>query len=311
MPKSRDHASKLTLKIGDQMFTLVFKGASREIVPFFQFVYRGFLVNDREGDYRLDVCPVPKTGRELFGLLEDPEKDDEYALTREQLTGWIRGNRKWAANVPFSDGSIGVQSMNGLLVYTPERTCGSVFLPQKDLHPYRSLYRLFWIYFTQVIGEQGACFLHAASIEKGEEGFVFIGGTGTGKSTLARLAGNGAALGDEAPVVAGGSETLRVYPSPYHQMDPEYTFGKNQIVSGISVRSLYFIIRDDETFVEPVSKTDAVAMIMARYIHFFFFISPEARVKIFDLFYHTCHKFPIYCLHYEINTDVWKVIPPN
>jgi len=315
MPESIDHPGKVTVRIGGQVCILRFNGAGRAMVPFFQSVYREFLVNDQESSNRLDVCPLPKTGRELFGQIrntaQNPETENDHLLTWEQLTHWSWTNRCLVGDVPFPAGTIGVLFINGLLVYLPSTGCARIFLPQRDRHPFRSLYRLFWIYFSQVLGEQGACFLHAAGIEKNGEGFVFIGGTGTGKSTLARLAGNGSALGDDAPVIANRGELPRIYASPYHQMGPEYSFRKSQIFKGVPVRSLYFLIRDDRTFVEPVFRTDAVAMIMARYIHFFFLISPEARIKAFDLFYYTCHKFPIYCLHYAINTNIWKIIPPN
>ncbi len=309
MPEDRDDHRALTVRIGARRITLVFNGESDCMMPFYQAVYREFLVHEVQGMHRLDVCPVPRSTHELVGPFQYPEGHHEYALTRQQFADWMRRNRKWIGTIPFSDSIIAVRSTNGLLVYAPDKRSSTLYVPQKDPYPYRSLYRLFWIYFAQVLGEQGACFLHAACLEKDGQGFMFIGGTGTGKSTLARLARNHSALGDEAPVISGADIAPRVYPSPYHQMDPAYPFRENRVFSGLPVQRLYFIIRDEKTFVEPVSRTDAVAMIMARYILFFFFVSAEARVKIFDLFHGTCRKLPIGCLHFAKNTDVWKVIP--
>ena len=106
----------------------------------------------------------------------------------------------------------------------------------------------------------------------------------------------------------GGSNILRAYPLPYHQLNLEHCFKKSLVTTGANIKGIYFIILDEKTFVEPVSITDAIAMIMARYIHFFSFVSPNAKAKIFDLLHRACHKLPINCLHFVKNTDIWEII---
>ena len=297
----------LTLKIGDQIITLIFRGRSEAIVPFYRTLYREFLVDDQPGERVLEIHLLPKTGNELFGIPKDQVQHSESAFSSERLADWVGKNGKWT-DVSVAKGIIGIQSLNGLLLFSPDTACARIFIPEKDKHPYQSLYRLFWIYFAQVVGETGGCFLHAASMEKEGKGFVFIGGSGAGKSTLARLSNDANVLADEAPVISDCDKDLRVYPSPYHQLSPEHNFGKRLIDFGAPIEGLYFIVMDKKTFVEPVSGTDAIAMILARYIHFFFYVTPNARAKIFDLFHRTCHNLSIFCLHYAINTDVLKVL---
>ena len=303
-----DPSRTLTLKIGGRIINIYFKDGSQGIIPFCRSIFRQFIVGGETGERKLEVCLLPIGGKDLFGVPEDQAEHIEFAFTREQLTEWIDKNGKPSDGIRINNESIGIQSLSGLLIFTPENTCGKVYLPGKDRHPYRSLYRLIWIYFAQVLGEAGGCFLHAASMAKEGKGFVFIGGSGAGKSTLARLTNHGEVLSDEAPIVSEYGKEPRVFPSPYHQMDMEHVFGKSLVMSGVPIESLCFIVRDEDTFIEPVTRRDAVAMIMARSIIFFPYVTSSARAKIFDLFHRTCHKLPINCLHYAMKTDVWKVL---
>ena len=298
----------LTLKIGDQTMRLIFREGSEAIVPFYRTLYREFLVEPQAGERALEIHLLPKTGNELFGMSGDQTQPVESAFSGERLADWVGKNGTWTGDVSAAEGIIGIQSLNGLLLFSPDTACGRIFIPEKDKHPYQSLYRLFWIYFAQVVGETGGCFLHAASMEKAEKGFVFFGESGAGKSTLARLTNGANVIADEAPVMSDRDKDLRVYPSPYHQMSPEHNFGKRLIDIGAPIEGLYFIVMDKKTFVEPVSGTDAIAMILARYIHFFVYVTPGARAKIFDLFHRACHNLPVFCLHYAINTDVLKAL---
>lgn len=303
-----DPSRTLTIKIGGRVISIYFKDGSDSIIPFCRSIFRQFIVEGETAERELEVCLLPGGGKELFGVPEDRAKHIEFALTGEQLTEWIDKKGKPGDGIRINNESIGIQSLSGLLIFTPENTCGKIYLPGKDRHPYRSLYRLFWIYFAQVLGEAGGCFLHAASMAKEGKGFVFIGGSGAGKSTLARLTNQGEVLSDEAPIVSEYGKEPRVFPSPYHQMDIEHSFGKPLVMTGVPIESICFIVRDDDTFIEPVSRRDAVAMLMARSIIFFSYVSSGARAKIFDLFHRTCHKLPINCLHYAMKTDVWKVL---
>ena len=298
----------LTLTMGNQMITLIFKDGSEQILPFFRSVYREFIIDYPKGGSKLEVCLLPHTGAALFGISEDQESHNEFAITHEQLSLWVKKYVKQTDDFTVTQRTIGIQSLTGLLLYSPETLCGRIYLPGMDQHPYRSLYRLCWIFFAQVMGEAGGCFLHAASMAKKGAGVLLMGGSGAGKSTLARSIHGAEVLADEAPVIFNGGNDLKVYPSPYHQLNPEYCFGNSLVISGARIKGLYFIVLDERAFLEPVSRTDAIAMIMARYIHFFFFVSPEARVKIFDLLHRACHKLPIYCLHFVKNTDVWETL---
>jgi len=298
----------LTIRIGGRIVSIYFKDGSDSIIPFCRSIFRQFIVEGETGEGKLEVCLLPKAGKDLFGVPEDQAEPVEFSFTSEQMTEWIDKNGKPSDGIHINNESIGIQSLSGLLVFTPENTCGKVYLPGKDRHPYRSLYRLIWIYFAQVLGEAGGCFLHAASMAKEGKGFVFIGGSGAGKSTLARLTNHGEVLSDEAPIVSEHGKEPRVFASPYHQMDMEYVFGKSLVMSGVPIESFCFLVRDEDTYIEAVSRRDAVAMLMARSIIFFSYVSSGARAKIFDLFHRTCHKLPINCLHYAMKTDVWEVL---
>jgi hypothetical protein len=197
---------------------------------------------------------------------------------------------------------------DGLLLFNRDTVSGRIFIFKQAIDCFHSLYRLLWIYFAQVLGEKGGCFLHAAALGKDGEGYLLMGDSGAGKSTIARLCPECTVFSDDGPIFFKRNGEYRVYPSPFHQIDPVNGLDKKIIQMNARVKGLYFLIKDNQAFLRNISKKRAFSMILKRYIHFFPYLSAQAKSAIFDLFFEVCNKFPIYDLHFRRDQDVWGVI---
>jgi len=146
------------------------------------------------------------------------------------------------------------------------------------------------MYFAQALGKRAGCFIHAAALIRHGEGHLFMGDSSSSKTTLAKHCTGCHVLSDDAPIITGKNGALLVYPSPYHQMNQVDGLEKDAIRMNARVRGIYFLIKDNQSLLEEVPKGEAVLMILKRYIHFFPYLSTQAKKGLFDLFFEACYK---------------------
>ena len=91
-------------------------------------------------------------------------------------------------------------------------------------------------------------------------------------------------------------------------MDIAEGLDKDVIKMDARVKGLYFLVKDNRVFLANISKKEAFSMILKRYIHFFPYLSAQAKSAIFDLFFEACDRLPIYKLHFGRDQDVWSVL---
>ena len=70
----------------------------------------------------------------------------------------------------------------------------------------------------------GGLFLHASGVMTRNKSYVFFGHSGSGKSTIAKIAPNGDILGDDVVVVRRGADGLRAYSLPFGHLPGKANF---------------------------------------------------------------------------------------
>lgn len=232
----------------------------------------------------------------------------EQLLSTPDVAQWLQDTPEYREDFPLDETTICSFCMDGLLLFNPKTAAGHIYLLKQGPGVFRPLHRLLWMYFAQVLGEQAGCFVHAAALAWEKEGYLFLGDSGAGKSTLANDSRQGIVLSDDSPVFRKLNGKYHVFASPYHQQyQPQIRWQKAPDMCA-QVKGLYFLVKDDNVFVNQISKKKAVSMIISRYILFFNYLSPQAKRLLFDLFLEACHNLPTYYLHYFRGGDVWSVI---
>lgn len=298
----------MTINLAGIYINITFFAQIKEAIPLCNQFFRNFHSSNQKIDAEIKVN-ILNNGNDGFHVHEtDRNPSFERLLPTREVELWLRKFPEYMKDFPISERTICSFCPEGLLLFNPDTTAGRIYIFKQPTECFHSLYRLLWIYFAQVLGEKGGCFVHAAALVKNKEGYLLMGDSGAGKSTIARLCPECCVFSDDGPIFFRQNGEYRVYPSPFHQMDPVKGLDKKIIQMNARVKGVYFLIKDNRAFLRNISKKRAFSMILKRYIHFFPHLSAQAKSAIFDLFFEMCNKFPIYDLHFRRDQDVWGVI---
>jgi hypothetical protein len=299
---------ELTLTLAGINIAISFSGRAEKAINLCSQYFRDFLCPHPSRDAEIAVSvletenhPFPFqaiTGNPLF----------EKLLSTPDAASWLRGLKGHKEDFPISERTISAFCLGGLLLFDPDTASGRINLLNPGPECFKPLYRLFWMYFTQVLGEFEGFFIHAAALVKGKKGYLFMGDSGAGKSTLAGLCKEHIVLSDDSPIFRKKDGGCYVFPSPYHQFDPLKGLDKNVTAMSAEIKSLYFLIKDNRVYLENVSKKDAISMIINRHIHFFLYLSSRARSGIFNIICEACNKLPTYNFHFRQDRNVRSAI---
>jgi len=294
---------EIDLYLAGTNISIIFLGKAEKAVPLFNLFFRDFLSPERtmDGEIEVSVLNMP----EGMGFTPDPATGEpimERLVPTRDVAALLKQVPDYRWDFPINEATVTSFCMDGLLLFDPDSKTGRIFLLNKGPGVFKPLFRLFWIYFAQVLGEEGGCFLHGAALAKEEKGYIFMGESGAGKSTLASLSRNCHVLSDDSPVFRLQGGEYCAFSSPFHQLGPLDRPGL--ITTGTRVRGLYFLVKDQEVFLDQVSRKQAFSMIITRHIHFFSYLSARARKGLFDLLFDACDSLLLYNLHFRRDQDV-------
>jgi len=294
---------KLTVCIADTIITINLLGQAKKAVDLCREYFKDFLCSGQKGDAEIKVVirdynkisPVKEKGRtSVF----------EQKLSTKDIIVWLNGIAGRIGDFTITETTISSFCLDGLLLFNPETSDGCIFLKDGP-GCFQPVYRLFWMYLAQVLGERKGCFVHSAALVRDEKAYIFLGESGAGKSSLARMCAGTDVFSDDSPVLCKRNGDYLVFPSPFHQLDPSQGPNKNVIGLNARVEGFYFLIKDNQTYLESVSKREALSLIINRHILFFHYLSARARSHLFELFFDAYDKIPYYKLHFCLDKDIW------
>ena len=124
--------------------------------------------------------------------------------------------------------------------------------------------------------EKKAVILHAASAEVGGDGYLFLGISGSGKSTIAASLPREQVFSDESTLCCMDHGIPNIAPTPFSQAEngpvrPEPA----------SLKKVFFLKKDKENFLAELSPGTAMRRILHNHIHFFSFFRKEEALGAF------------------------------
>jgi hypothetical protein len=300
---------KSALNIAEIKVVINFSDQTEKAVLLCRRFFKGFIQSDQKVDAEaeLTVFKKPVNGRYIGKIAG--RGVFEKLIPVQNVAEWLKDIPGYNIDFPMNEKTICSFCVNGLLLFDPETSGGCIYLLEEGDDCFRPLYRLIWMYLSQVLGEKGGCFVHAAALVKHGEGRLFMGGSGSGKSSLARKLGQRYhVFSDDGPILFSRNGECRLYPSPYHQMDHLTGLDKEVLTMSAGLKALYFLVKDKQVFLDKVSGKEAFSMILLQYIHFFPYLSAGAKVALFDLFFDACYKIPAYYFHFRLDRDLSEII---
>lgn len=210
----------------------------------------------------------------------------------------------------LSDDFLVVGYKNGCMAYNRFSKKGHLFLfrTKESGISIVSLYKLLFLFISLILTEQEKVLLHGSGIEKGGNGYLFLGESGAGKSTIAGFVKEGNVLSDDSPVIGREDHAFAIYAFPYSQVNMFDRKSRDYHRNKTELKKLFFLQKSRELLVKPRDKKSALGEIIKKHIHSFEFMNTENRRAAFNLCYDLCSAIPAYDLHFQKNDRFWDII---
>ena len=164
-----------------------------------------------------------------------------------------------------------------------------------------SLFPTDQIWLARVLADRQACLLHAAGMDLGGRGFLFLGHSSAGKSTMVTLLrGEGTILCDDRMIVRRWPDGWRIHGTWSHGDVPDVSPGPAPL------RALLFLEQADENRLIPMARAE-----VARRLPFLVIkplVTADWWEKTFDTFEHLVAEVPAYRLRFDLTGRVREVL---
>lgn len=149
--------------------------------------------------------------------------------------------------------------------------------------------------------KENAIILHAAAIVRANKVYIFLGHSGSGKTTVSQLSEDCPVLSDDMAVVKQVNGSYQVFPSPCW-LDMQRGERENR---GYEIGGMFKLVQDERTYLKKIPPARAMADI---------FTVPHVPAglqpvqKLFDSFSYMLKKYDLYEMHFMKDKSFWRHI---
>ncbi len=269
----------------------------------FKKLFGGFLHNkDKSNVILMLSCDPYDTCPELDAL--------PVNLREKNLPEYKEIINKIIAVYPISADALVVGCLNGCLAYNRHSGKGYMlfFRTKGKNYIVSSFYKLMFIFAALIMAEQGKLMIHGAGIVENEAGYLFLGESGAGKTTVSGFSEKKDVLSDDSPAVGRENDYFYIYSSPFSQVNLFGTQVENHYVKKAQLHKIFFLIKCDELFLKKREMKAAMAEILMKHVHAFEFMGGDSRTAAFHFCRDLCDRIPMYDLYFQKNDQFWDII---
>jgi len=226
MPSKNSSKNSISISIAD--LGIYLKCDQLDLVNKLQDRYQDF--NNEDGEYLLSI-EVKLIGQDRISPMLD--------------TGTVLTVDGAVFTSPGYDGYINVNNGTG------ELNLSSKFPVEDTDYFIRTAYSL-------LVFQAGGVMLHAAGISRGGLGYLFIGHSGSGKTTISKLSSDFLVLNDDLIILQPEGEEWRMFGTPFWNYSQVKPTNKNVMLTAI-----FCLEQSDYTDLKPISDSKALAEIVA------------------------------------------------
>jgi hypothetical protein len=172
---------------------------------------------------------------------------------------------------------------------------------EQPINPF-SLDSVLRILRTLLLAREGGFLLHASSAIRNGSAFLFSGGSGAGKTTMARVApADVAVLTDEVSYVTRTDHEYFAVGTPF--CGGLARVGANERAP---IEGLYLLAKGPENKIEPIAGAEAVRALLRNVL--FFALEPDFVEMVFDAAVDFVDRVPIRRLTFTPDFRVWEML---
>jgi hypothetical protein len=157
------------------------------------------------------------------------------------------------------------------------------------------------IYSSFITSRQWGLLIHSSCMLDGNNGYVFAGQSGAGKSTVALLSWPRPVISDEATIIKVSGEEVVTFASPFRS-DSDIP----DLPGKFPLAAIQLLRQSPENRKVVVRKADAMLQLVNRV--FYWAHDPAETQKILRLCKELVEKVPVYNLYFQKNNSFWEEI---
>ena len=196
-----------------------------------------------------------------------------------------------------TDGFVVVPQKNYLLVADPRERRGYAVIRGRNITNLSiTIKSVLQAAFAVSAPDFGGVMFHACSLKIDGDGYVFFGGSGSGKTTIASSVNGDSLLSDDGSMCVVRDGRFLFYPTPFTQVTRGDFDG-----GSVPLKMILFLVKDNRDFLENIKPGAALVRILYNHIHFFRFLPKGEAVSIFQKIEKLVKEIPSYELHFTRN----------
>jgi hypothetical protein len=202
--------------------------------------------------------------------------------------------------------------LNGGMTFDYENNCGYFCFFRSAGPNYFSatLYKHIFIYLALVMANNERIMVHGAGIRTmpDRKGYIFLGGSGAGKSTVAALSRGDEVLSDDAVVISHDGRRYLMHGSPFRQLDIDRSRGRRFYLRKVGLESICFLHQAAAPAMQTRRRASAFAELLTRHSHCFEIMDGPVKRKAFATAMGLCAAIPAYDLFFCRDRSFRKLI---
>jgi hypothetical protein len=155
--------------------------------------------------------------------------------------------------------------------------------------------------YSQILALNKGLLLHAACIIRDRKSYLFLGASGEGKSTIAKLSRRHKVLGDDVIAVRKIATNYHAFSTPWQQSHLE-NLNNN---TSTEIKAIFFIKKSKRISFKPVRQEEALVRILSRHTHFLQYTKMPMIKKLFSTAFDFVKSIPSYEMEFRKDKDFW------
>ncbi|MCX5829540.1 MAG: hypothetical protein NTV58_16325 [Deltaproteobacteria bacterium] len=202
--------------------------------------------------------------------------------------------------------------LNGCLIFDDRTNRGLIYIFCSDEanHFVGTLLKLLFVFTCLVMVNRGRLMVHGAGIKKrkGRGGYLFLGTSGTGKSTVAALSSGDIVLSDDATVIEDAGDACHIHATPFRQVGGDQPSPKRLYLQQEKLDKLLFLHQSAMTSIQSREQRNAFTELLKEHLHCFEVMGEPLKRQAFYLCRDVCEMTAAYDLFFRKDPGFWELV---